>query len=68
VVGTVVYFLARDLLGAYTESWLLWFGLMFMLVVMFKPEGLAGLWQDAVARHAAHRRARAVALQPAASE
>jgi len=68
VVGTVVYFLARDLLGAYTESWLLWFGLMFMLVVMFKPEGLAGLWQDAVARHAAHRRARAVALQPAASD
>jgi branched-chain amino acid transport system permease protein len=68
VVGTVVYFLARDLLGAYTESWLLWFGLMFMLVVMFKPEGLAGLWQEAVARHAAHRRARAGALQPAASE
>ena len=44
VVGTVVYFVARDLLGAYTESWLLWFGLMFMVVVMFKPEGVAGVW------------------------
>jgi branched-chain amino acid transport system permease protein len=43
VIGTVIYFLARDLLGAYTETWLLWFGLMFMLMVMFKPEGAAGL-------------------------
>jgi branched-chain amino acid transport system permease protein len=68
VVGTVIYFVARDLLGAYTESWLLWFGLMFMLVVMFKPEGVAGLGQDAVARLGARRRARAVALQPAAGE
>jgi branched-chain amino acid transport system permease protein len=68
VVGTVVYFLARDLLGVYTESWLLWFGLMFMLVVMFKPEGLAGLWQDVAARLGARRRARTVALQPAAGE
>jgi branched-chain amino acid transport system permease protein len=65
VVGTVVYFVARDLLGAYTESWLLWFGLMFMVVVMFKPEGLAGVWQDAAARLGARRRSRAVALQPA---
>jgi len=68
VVGTIVYFLARDLLGAYTESWLLWFGLMFMLVVMFKPEGVAGAWQEIIARVGARRRARAGALQPAAGE
>jgi branched-chain amino acid transport system permease protein len=43
VLGTVVFFLARDLLGAYTEAWLLWYGLLFMLIVLFKPEGLAGL-------------------------
>jgi branched-chain amino acid transport system permease protein len=43
VIGTVIYFIARDLLGAYTETWLLWFGLMFMAMVMFKPEGAAGL-------------------------
>ncbi len=48
VLGTVLYFVARDLLGAYTEAWLLWFGLMFMAVVMFKPEGLAGIGQDAL--------------------
>jgi len=68
VVGTIVYFLARDLLGAYTESWLLWFGLMFMLVVMFKPEGVAGLWHDLAARRAARRRARAGTLQPATGD
>jgi branched-chain amino acid transport system permease protein len=68
VVGTVVYFVARDLLGAYTESWLLWFGLMFMLVVMFKPEGVAGAWQDLVARRDGRTRARAGALQPAARD
>jgi branched-chain amino acid transport system permease protein len=68
VIGTVVYFVARDLLGAYTESWLLWFGLMFMGVVMFKPEGVAGVWQDVAARVGARRRARAGALQPAAGD
>jgi branched-chain amino acid transport system permease protein len=68
VVGTVVYFVARDLLGAYTESWLLWFGLMFMLVVMFKPEGVAGMWQEQRSRIAARRRARAVALSPAGGD
>jgi branched-chain amino acid transport system permease protein len=50
VVGTVVFFVARDLLGAYTETWLLWYGLMFMGVVMFKPEGIAGVWRDAADR------------------
>jgi ABC-type branched-subunit amino acid transport system permease subunit len=38
--------LARDILGVLTETWLLWYGLMFIVVVMFKPEGLAGIWQD----------------------
>jgi branched-chain amino acid transport system permease protein len=46
VLGTVIFFLARDILGVLTETWLLWYGLMFIVVVMFKPEGLAGIWQD----------------------
>ena len=46
VIGAAVYFMARDLLGAATETWLLWYGLMFMAVVMFKPEGIAGVWQS----------------------
>ena len=46
VLGTIIFFVARDILGALTETWLLWYGLMFMVVVLFKPEGLAGIWQD----------------------
>jgi len=50
VVGVILYFVARDVLGAYTNTWLLWFGLMFMVLMMFKPEGLVGLWRDLSAR------------------
>ena len=46
VLGAVLFFVARDLLGAYTEAWLLWYGLLFMAVVLFKPEGLAGLFSQ----------------------
>jgi branched-chain amino acid transport system permease protein len=45
VVGAALFILARDLLGAYTETWLLWYGLVFMVLVVFKPEGVAGMWQ-----------------------
>lgn len=50
VIGAVIFFLARDFLGALTETWLLWYGLMFMAMVLFKPEGVAGAWQDWRAR------------------
>lgn len=43
VLGAVLFFIARDLLGAYTEAWLLWYGLLFMAIVLFRPEGLAGM-------------------------
>lgn len=43
VLGVIVYFIARDILGSFTEAWLLWYGLMFVALVMFKPEGLAGV-------------------------
>jgi branched-chain amino acid transport system permease protein len=49
-VGAAFFLLARDLLGAYTETWLLWYGLLFMAMVLFKPEGIAGMWRDALAR------------------
>ena len=45
VIGVVVYLVARDVLGAFTNSWMLWFGLLFMAVVLFKPEGIAGAVQ-----------------------
>jgi branched-chain amino acid transport system permease protein len=42
VMGVALYFVARDVLGALTETWLLWYGLMFVGMVVFRPEGLAG--------------------------
>jgi branched-chain amino acid transport system permease protein len=57
VIGAAFFILARDLLGAYTETWLLWYGLLFMTLVLFKPEGIAGMWQS----WRAQRRARAPA-------
>jgi branched-chain amino acid transport system permease protein len=50
VLGAAFFILARDLLGAYTETWLLWYGLLFMAMVLFKPEGIVGMWRDLVAR------------------
>jgi branched-chain amino acid transport system permease protein len=61
VVGVVIFFLARDLLGSLTETWLLWYGLIFVAMVLFKPEGAAGIWQDwteAVSKAASKRSAR----------
>jgi branched-chain amino acid transport system permease protein len=55
VLGAVFFILARDLLGAYTDTWLLWYGVLFMAMVLFHPEGIAGLW----------RKARRVASPPA---
>lgn len=52
LIGAAFFILARDLLGAYTETWLLWYGLVFMAMVLFQPEGVAGLWQRLRARQA----------------
>ena len=64
VIGAAVFILARDLLGAYTDAWLLWYGLAFVLLVLFKPEGIAGLWQQAVGRWRPRPRTPAPAAVP----
>jgi branched-chain amino acid transport system permease protein len=43
VIGAAAFFLARDLIGALTTGWMLWFGLFFVVLVLFKPEGIAGM-------------------------
>lgn len=43
VLGVILFFVARDVIGGITETWLLWFGLMFVIMVMVRPEGVAGL-------------------------
>jgi branched-chain amino acid transport system permease protein len=47
VIGAVAFFLARDVIGAVTTSWMLWFGLSFVILVLFKPEGIAGIFSSA---------------------
>lgn len=42
VVGVFTFLIARDVIGAFTTAWMLWFGLLFMLIVLFRPEGIAG--------------------------
>lgn len=63
LIGAAFFILARDLLGAYTETWLLWYGLVFMALVLFKPEGIAGMWQAWRARVARAKPAPIVVAQ-----
>lgn len=44
IIGVMFYFVTRDVVGGITDTWLIWFGSSFMLVILFQPEGLAGLW------------------------
>ena len=50
VVGAIAFFLARDVIGAVTTSWMLWFGLSFVVLVLFKPEGIAGMFTRSATR------------------
>ncbi|HEY6080397.1 MAG TPA: branched-chain amino acid ABC transporter permease, partial [Polyangiaceae bacterium] len=58
LVGALVFIVARDLLGALTDTWLLWYGLLFMAVVLFQPEGIAGAYQHYRAKLGQRMRAR----------
>jgi len=50
VIGAGAFFLARDVIGALTTGWMLWFGLSFVVLVLFKPEGIAGMFTGAANR------------------
>jgi branched-chain amino acid transport system permease protein len=43
VIGVVLFIVARDVIGALTFAWMIYFGLLFMLIVLFRPEGIAGM-------------------------
>ncbi len=45
VLGGVLMVLATVLLSAWTQAWLLYLGLLFMVMVIWAPDGLAGLLQ-----------------------
>ncbi len=42
VIGVIIFLIARDVIGAMTNAWALYFGAMFVLLVLFRPEGIAG--------------------------
>jgi len=67
VIGVVVYLIARDVIGAVTSAWMLWFGLLFIAIVLFRPEGIAGAvqawWKEFDVR-ALRLRSRGVLNQP----
>jgi branched-chain amino acid transport system permease protein len=51
VVGVFLFLIARDVIGALTNAWMLYFGLLFMAIVLFRPEGVAGAAAAALQRH-----------------
>lgn len=48
IVGAAMFILARDVLGAATEAWLLWYGLLFIAMMLFEPEGAVGAYRKIV--------------------
>lgn len=56
VVGVFVFLIARDVIGAFTNAWMLYFGLLFMAIVLFRPEGFAGAVKAAFQKHSTIRR------------
>ena len=43
VLGAAFFLLASQILSAYTDSWALFFGLLFIGVVLYAPQGIWGL-------------------------
>jgi ABC-type branched-subunit amino acid transport system ATPase component/ABC-type branched-subunit amino acid transport system permease subunit len=46
-VGAFIFVLAKDLLSSRTEHWMIPFGLIFVLFVLFAPQGIGG-WASAL--------------------
>jgi len=49
-IGALFFVVFRDALSRYTENWLLYFGLLFVVFVVYSPTGLVGLYQRVTAR------------------
>src|SRR4029450_5174765 len=42
-LGALFYVIFRDYLSSVTPNWLLWFGLLFVVFILFSPTGLVGV-------------------------
>jgi branched-chain amino acid transport system permease protein len=52
-LGAAVYVVLQDWLSKTTENWPFWFGLLFVLIILFAHRGLVGLvGRDGLLRHA----------------
>jgi branched-chain amino acid transport system permease protein len=56
LIGVVTFLIARDVIGALTNAWMLYFGLMFVALVLFRPEGIAGMIKSVLERRAMRTR------------
>jgi len=45
ILGAAVFIVLRDLFSAFTEHWMLIYGLLFMFVIVFVPEGILGFFR-----------------------
>jgi branched-chain amino acid transport system ATP-binding protein len=45
-LGALFYILFREYLSIWTPNWLLFFGLLFVIFVVFSPMGLVGVWKQ----------------------
>jgi branched-chain amino acid transport system permease protein len=43
IIGAVLVTLLQSALSNYTQAWLLYFGLFFLVIIMFSPGGIANL-------------------------
>jgi branched-chain amino acid transport system ATP-binding protein len=44
-LGALFFILFREYLSTITQNWLLYFGLLFVMFIIFSPDGLVGVWQ-----------------------
>jgi branched-chain amino acid transport system permease protein len=45
ILGTGVFIVLRDMFSAFIENWVMAYGLLFMFVIIFLPEGILGFLQ-----------------------
>ncbi len=49
-LGALFFIVFRELFSIWTANWLLWFGLIFVLFVIYSPDGLIGIWRTLMRR------------------
>jgi branched-chain amino acid transport system permease protein len=56
MVGAVVFIMVEEILSSYTENWMIFVGIIFVLMVLFIPNGIVGFVLDKWGQRSAPRR------------